>query len=897
MLKLEKITKNYVIDKTLSVHALKGIDLEFPKNGFVSILGQSGCGKTTLLNIIGGLDRYTTGDLQIDGKSTKEFSDKEWDNYRNKKIGMVFQSYNLISHMTVLGNVEIAMTLSGVSRSKRREVAKKALESVGLGGELDKKPNQLSGGQMQRVAIARAIVNVPNVILADEPTGALDSVTSVQILNILGELAKDKLVIMVTHNRNLALTYSSRVIEMSDGLIFNDVKNIPTYKSAVTKENENQKSSIKDNSFTMIEEDFDAKLAKELSKDKRKEKDKTSMSFGTAISISGRNLRTKKGRTIATAIAGSIGIVGVALVLAISNGFGNYLSNLETETLAQFPVSVEQYSYDADDFTSGGTANLETYPENHDVIVTEPASASFHVNNIDDAYINYVDAMDENLTSDVQYNYSLQSNVLAKNSAGDVTKINTTQSSFLSSYFSTKNYWYQLPDSQEFILSQYDVIEGDYPTSKNDVVLVVDAYNSMYKSTLTQLGYDSDEKSISVPDVLNHEFKLVSNNNYYTENSETTDVTGLFLKTNEQLADEGLSISQMQETIAKASTIDYTKIDEPETQAEIVAITTELKTYFNSSEETKALKSYSSPSDEEKKAIYDDDNKTDTLNVVGILRPKESTVSPVLSTGIYYTKDLVDSEIVSNATSAIADDYTNHLVLNSSTNLPSLYNIINDSNKVDLTIDNMIEEITSYFTKRQVYGTDLLVTSITIFPKDFDSKADILSYLDSYNIGKDKNDQVKYSDLAGSVTSTLETLISIISSVLIAFASISLIVSSVMIGVITHTSVIERTKEIGILRAVGARKKDVSRLFEAEAMIIGGLSGIVGITVTYALSPIINVIVNNLNPSYEIGNIASLVWWHALALIGISILLTFMASLIPARAAAHKDPVVALRTE
>lgn len=897
MLKLKKITKDYVIDKNLSVNALKGIDLEFPEHGFVSILGQSGCGKTTLLNIIGGLDRYTTGDLQIDGKSTKEFSDKEWDNYRNKKIGMVFQSYNLISHMTVLGNVEIAMTLSGVSRSKRREVAKKALESVGLGGELDKKPNQLSGGQMQRVAIARAIVNVPNVILADEPTGALDSVTSVQILNILGELAKDKLVIMVTHNRNLALTYSSRVIEMSDGLVFNDVKNIPTYKSEVAKENKNQKSSIKANSFTMIEEDFDAKLAKELSKEKKKEKDKTSMSFGTAISISGRNLRTKKGRTIATSITGSIGIIGVALVLAISNGFSNYISNLESETLAQFPVSVEEFSYDAEGFSSGGTNDLETYPENHDVVVTEPASASLHVNNIDNEYISYVEAMDDELTSDVQYNYSLQSNVLAENSSGEVNSLRTTQASLVSSLFSTSNYWNQLPDSEEFILSQYDVIEGTYPESKNDVVLVVDEYNSMYKTTLNQLGYDSDQDSVSVADVLNHEFKLVSNNNYYTENTETTDVTGLFLKSNEQLAAEGLSITQMQETIAKVSTIDYSKIDEPETQAEIAAITEELKNYFNSTEDTRTLKSYSAPSAEEKKAIYNDDEKTDTLNVVGILRPKESTVSPVLSNGIYYTKALVDSEIVSNATSDIAADYTNHLVLDSTTNLPSLYNIIGNSNKADLTIDNMIEQITSYFTNRKVFGTDLLVTSITIFPKDFESKADILSYLDSYNIGKDKIDQVKYSDLAGSVTSTLETLISIISSVLIAFASISLIVSSVMIGVITHTSVIERTKEIGILRAVGARKKDVSRLFEAEAMIIGGLSGVVGIAVTYLLSPIVNVIVNNLNPQFDIGNIASLVWWHALVLIGISIILTFMASLIPARSAAQKDPVVALRTE
>ena len=907
MLKLEKITKDYILDKNLSVPALKGIDLEFPKHGFTAILGQSGCGKTTLLNIIGGLDRYTAGDLKIDGKSTKQFKDKDWDNYRNKKIGMVFQSYNLISHMTVVGNVEIAMTLSGVSRSKRHARALKALDSVGLTSEINKKPNQLSGGQMQRVAIARAIVNNPNIILADEPTGALDTKTSIQIMNILEELSKDKLIIMVTHNRNLAFSYATRVIEMSDGLIIKDTPNEPKYKKLIenkknktnnNKRKNNDKEKVlkaNSNSFTLTELDFNPKLSKELAKEKSKRKNKTSMSFGTALSISGRNLRTKKGRTIMTAVAGSIGIIGVALVLAISNGFSNYISNLESETLSTFPISVEEYTYDFSTVSESSESEKVAFPEDHDIVVSEPISASFHVNNITDDYLSYISNMDENLTSAVQYGYSLSSNVLTKNDeTGEISTIKTSQASLVESYTSS-SYWHQLPDSKDFILSQYDLIEGTYPSSAYEVALVVDEYNSMYSSTLEQLGYDADAETISVDDVLAHTFKMIPNDDFYTENGITRDVSGYFLKSNEQLKSEGLSVSDIAAYLSDLAT--EASADDPDTEA-IEEITTELMNYFEYDDEGRTIHAFSTPSNAELETLYN--NSGLTLKVSGILRPKESTVTSVLGTGIYYTKDLVDTQLEMDSNSAIAADYANHFVINSFLGIPNanVYNIIDNCDPVDAaSLSKTIENITNYFTYRKVYGTDIFVTSITIYPKSFDNKALILEYLDAYNVGKSSTDKITYTDLAGSITSSLETLVNIISSVLIAFASISLVVSSVMIGIITHTSVIERTKEIGILRAVGARKKDVSRLFEAEATIIGVLAGVVGVLFTYLVSPIINVIINNLNPSFDTGNIASLLPLHALILIAISVILTFIASLVPARMAAHKDPVVALRTE
>lgn len=905
MLKLENITKDYVLDKNLFVPALKGINLEFPKAGFTAILGQSGCGKTTLLNIIGGLDRYTNGDLKINGKSTTQFKDKDWDNYRNKKIGMVFQSYNLISHMTVIGNVEIAMTLSGVSRAKRHKRALKALDSVGLLSEINKKPNQLSGGQMQRVAIARAIVNNPNIILADEPTGALDTKTSIQIMNILEELSKDKLIIMVTHNRKLAFSYASRVIEMSDGLIIKDSINEPKYKKLILDKKSKEKVQEKvekkqplkaeSNSFTMVESDFNSKLAEELAKEKNKQSDKTSMSFGTALSISGRNLRTKKGRTIMTSIAGSIGIIGVALVLAISNGFSSYISNLESETLATFPVSIEEYTYDFSSVSETPVEENVAFPEDHDVVVSEPISASFHVNNITDDYLDYVDGLDSSLTSAVQYGYSLSSNVLTKNSdSGEISTIKTSQSSLIESYTSS-SYWNQLPDSEDFILSQYDLIEGTYPSSKDEVVLVVDEYNSMYSTTLEQLGYSTEESSISVEDILSHTFKMIPNNDYYTENDVTRDVSGYFLKTNEQLKSEGLSISDMTSYLSSLAL--EASSDDPD--EEVMADTaTELLKYFEYDEEGRTLHSYSAPSEAKINTLYE--NSGLTLKVSGILRPKESTVTSVLTSGIYYTKDLVDTQLDFDSNSAIASDYANHLVINTLFGIPSatVYNIIDNCDPIEASsTTELLENITNYFSYRKVYGTDLFVTSITIYPKSFDDKASILEYLDAYNTNKAEADQVTYTDLAGSITSSLETLVNIISSVLIAFASISLVVSSVMIGIITHTSVIERTKEIGILRAVGARKKDVSRLFQAEATIVGMLAGLVGVGFTYIVSPIINLIINNLNPNFDTGNISSLLPGHALMLIAISIALTFIASLIPARIAAHKDPVVALRTE
>ncbi|MCI2068438.1 MAG: ATP-binding cassette domain-containing protein [Bacilli bacterium] len=907
MLKLENIIKDYPIDKDLKVHALQGINADFPDSGFVAILGPSGCGKTTLLNIIGGLDRYTSGILEVDGKSTSNFTDHDWDNYRNKKIGMVFQTYNLIGHMSVLDNVSLALTLSGVEHSAKKAIAADALKSVGLENELDKHPNQLSGGQMQRVAIARAIVNNPSIILADEPTGALDSKTSVQIMEILAKIALSRLVIMVTHNRQLAFEYATRVIEMSDGKITADKTNIPQHKEAPVQKEPAEKKDNAENDYTLIDENFSKNVAKELKEAKTKKK-KSSMSFWTALSISWHNLRSKKTRTVLTSIAGSFGIIGVALVLAVSNGFTNYINDMQSETLAQFPVSIEEYSYDT---SSIKPADLDPYPDDHDIIVEKPISSLLHVNNITDDYVDYVNKMNTEYYSSINLNYALRSNVLTKSaSTGKVTSLSTDSSSLIES-LTSNNYWYQLPSSDDFVKNKYDVIEGKYPSAANEVIIVVNRYNQMSQSTLKALGFDVSKEKVAVSDVLSKTFKLVSNNDFYQPLSQTSSVTGRFLLSKEEMTAKGLKLSKYLEYASGVAT-QYASngnvIDDT-----IKGYLAKMESFFLPQEETRDLHCYSYPTSDQMLSIFDDINKGSEIKVVGIMRPNNTSVTSLLSNGVYFKKELVDQEIAQ--TTEIGTNYQNNMAVTGdysfsyngiTVNLPTVYKVIDSNDPMPVNSTSMVSDIANniktYINQRKVLGTDTSVSSITIYPTNFNQKQNILSYLDQWNYQADgskkaETDQVKYTDLAGTLFSSLEMLVNIISTVLITFASISLVVSSVMIGIITYTSVIERTKEIGILRAIGARKKDIGRLFKAEAVIIGFFSGLVGDLFAYLICLPINQIINGLNLGMDLSHIASLSPWHALILLAVSSVLTFIASLIPSSFAAKKDPVVALRTE
>ena len=975
MLELKNIIKDYQVSKDNTVHALKDVSLKFDQTGLVAILGQSGCGKTTLLNILGGLDRYTYGDLIVDNVSTKNFTDKDWDNYRNKKVGMIFQSYNLIQHMTVAGNVELAMSLSGVDIQAKKNIAKKALIRVGLEQQMDKLPNQLSGGQQQRVAIARALVNDPSIILADEPTGALDTNTSIQIMELLEEISSSKLIIMVTHNQELANKYATRIITMSDGKILKDEKNIP----------ENKVKKIKENP-----------IKEELKKVKKVKKEKSSMSLLTSIGISIKNLLTKKGRTIMTSVAGSFGIIGIALILAVSNGLSMFINNMQEETLASYPVSVDETYLDTTN--SSSSSDLVDYPTDENVNVVK-SSYAYHVNNITDDYINYVNKMDSKYTSAIQYNYALQTNVVFKNDNNSTySYLTTTQKSLLNSLTST-SIWNQLPSNTDFISDKYDLIKGHYPTNSNELILVVNKKNGLSESTLSSLGYSTSNSTISFDDILKKTYKLVPNDKFYTRASTPRSVEGRFMKSNEELSSLGLSASEFYSTIANylaelnASTSQAADTSKYE---QMFKNWSDLIDKYFDQPTTKEVYSYNSPvvkndtaaTSKNLKNLYEDTSLKE-LKVVGIIRPKDSNVVNYLSSGIYYSSSLID-EVISEASSTdIAKDCANHLVIkdgngiisdfSSTTTIPydeasyyfpqvystfdsdkdgyadplinyksiltdsELFSILEETitkiqssptdilrirealkagdidkalsvlekytsgyTKEDLktmlkgSISNLVSSINSalstYMTNRKALGTDKKVSSITIYPKSFDDKSKILSYLDKYNENKSSTDQIKYTDLAGTVFSAVETMVNIVTIVLVCFSSVSLIVSSVMIGIIMYSSVIERTKEIGILRSIGARKIDISRLFKTEAVIIGFLSGLVGILFAYLIQFPLNIILENMIEGVKVSNLASLNIWHAIILILISMFLTYFSALIPARFAAKKDPVKSLRS-
>lgn len=802
MLKLEGITKDYKSGDGV-VHALKGINLEFRRTEFVSILGHSGCGKTTMLNIIGGLDRYTDGDMSIDGVSTKKYKDVDWDTYRNIRIGFVFQSYNLIQHLTILDNVAMAMTLSGVGLAERKRRAEEALCIVGLEGQMKKLPNQLSGGQMQRVSIARAIVNNPEIILADEPTGALDSATSVQIMELLKEISRTKLVIMVTHNRELAEQYSTRIVSVKDGEIVGDT---------MPYDGSDESSTEKKVEFEVTD------------KEKKKKLKKSSMSYSTAIKLSFKNLMTKKGRTLMTSIAGSIGIIGVCLVLAISNGFSNYVNELQQTVLAGYPVQIAQETFDTNvllNMFMGGTSGSDgrtQYPDKDTVIQYNPSemiSSAVIENDFGQDYIDYVNKVKENgWASSVTYSYGMDMTVIGKTvnvlGAENYEKVNPSGGFDMSGLIVPKADigWSEMIGDEEFIRSQYDLVAGTFPQNKNQVILVVDSYNQANVSVLLGLGFRSSQKEVSFDDIVGTKLRVVANDDLYVEGEN-----GLFAEKTDSAALKELYIAP-----------------ESETNLEI--------------------------------------------EVIGVLRPKEGTQLALLSTGINYTSELTQYLLDVNSKSRIVEAQS----ANTST---------------DVTTGMPFTEKDTYRKAMQKIGGDSTPTGMNIYPKDFSGKEKIIAYLDQWN-ADNPDSEVVYVDMSEMAAGMLNEIIRIISIVLVCFAAISLVVSSVMIGIITYVSVVERTKEIGILRSLGARKIDISNVFNAETFIIGLLAGVIGVIVTYILSIPINLIIYNL---VEIGTLCMLSPWHALIMIVVSFVLTLVAGLVPSSVAAKKDPVEALRTE
>ena len=764
MLKLKNIKKDYKTGDFVQ-HALKGVDLTFRENEFVAVLGPSGSGKTTLLNIIGGLDRYDSGDLIIDGKSTKKFKDKDWDAYRNHAIGFVFQSYNLIGHISVLENVEMGMTLSGVSSAERRKKALSLLEKVGLKEHAHKRPNQLSGGQMQRVAIARALANDPKIILADEPTGALDSKTSTQIMDLIKEISKDKLVIMVTHNAELAESYATRIVKMKDGELLSDSK---PYDSDESKGNLNIK--------------------------------KTAMSFWTALKLSFGNIRTKKGRTILTAFASSIGIIGIALILSLSNGFNIEVENFEQDSLSQSPIIITNQTVQMDEDTlnelRGDNSTVE-YPSDKEVYAQNNiADTIIHSNKITSDYIDYLDKLNKDDISGISYVKGTSINIVSKN-GDDYSFVQPSSSSMMSSTSSFE----QLPSSNGddgIIENNYDVLAGEVNEDEVGLVLFVNSRNQISSDILKQLGFD---EHASFDDIINKELKVILNDDYYIK------VGNNFM------------------------------------------VQTDLE------------------------KLYDSEDSI-TVKITAILRAKEDKKLIATNTGLYYTEALGKKVISSNDNSEIVK-----------VQREADYNVLTRQSFDDTMTKDMI---LGYL------GADVVPTAIYIYPKDFETKDEVTSYLDKYNEGKAEEDVIQYTDMAEMISTLSGNIMDAITIVLIAFSSISLVVSSIMIGIITYISVLERTKEIGILRAIGARKKDITRVFNAETFIIGIFSGVLGIAIAYLLTIPTNMIIENLS---GLANVAKLNPVHALILIIISMALTIIGGAIPANMASRKDPVEALRTE
>ena len=819
MLELKKIYKEYITGDFKQV-ALDKVNLNFRKNEFVSILGPSGSGKTTLLNIIGGLDNYTSGDLIINEVSTKDFKDNDWDIYRNHRVGFIFQNYNLIGHQSILSNVELALTLSGVGKSERRKKTILALKKVGLEKHINKNPNQLSGGQMQRVAIARALVNDPDILLADEPTGALDSTTSQQIMKLLKEVAKDKLVIMVTHNPELARAYSTRIIELRDGSIISD-------------------SNPYDGKVNTVEDEI-------IRKNKTK---KTHMSFKTALGLSFNNLKTKKGRTILTAFAGSIGIIGIALILSLSNGVNKYIERVEAETLSSYPLTIMEESADLTE-VMGILASGKDKEINHD---KDKIYSNTIMNKMFNSFVTkvskndlksfkkYLDNNDEigKYVNEIKYGYNIDLNIFntyngelvkvnPSNLMSDLGMINSNEMSSMYSSFGmgSNDVFVELMDNKENVLSQYDLIYGSYPEKYDEVVLIVNSNNEISDYTLYALGLkeqkmlkemmynvmkgeevDDTNLEFSYEDICNIEFKLMIN-------------TDLFTKEGNRYVDRSNDLN-----------------------------------YVNS--------------------ILD---KSVPLKVVGILRGNDDSVSYVSKTGgVGYTSKLTEYVINNVKNSSIVHEQENN-------------------KEVNIFTGSSFELGESYEDNLRKLGVTSVdnPSSISIYSKDFEAKENVVRIIDEYNKEALEQEKITYTDTIGLLINNVTTIVNIISYVLIAFVSISLVVSSIMIGIITYISVLERTKEIGILRSIGASKKDIARVFNAETFIIGLFAGCMGIIITLILNIPINVIINNLS---GISGITKLPLVGSIMLIIISVLLTMLGGLIPSKIASNKEPVLALRTE
>ena len=860
MLRCENIIKDYPTSDEV-VHALKGVSLSFRNNEFVSILGQSGCGKTTFLNIIGGLDHYTSGDLIINGKSTRNYKDKDWDTYRNHKIGFVFQSYNLITHQSVLSNVELALTLSGVGKEERKKRAIEALTKVGLKDQIYKKPTQLSGGQMQRVAIARAIVNNPDIILADEPTGALDSSTSIQIMEILKEISKDKLVIMVTHNPELAQKYSSRIIRLSDGEVISD-----------------------SNPYNEFEELNNSQIDK-----------KTSMSFKTALSLSLNNLMTKKARTILVSFAGSIGIIGIALILSLSNGVQSYIDSVESDTMTAYPIQIQSTTMDMTSMMEAMAGKEESSNEKREdnQIYTRSfvndvleSIASSKQNNLEELK-KYIESeqgkeLREN-TRAIEYSYGLNLNVYNEDTDSGLIQVSPNglidklgmsdmvdlRSQFMAGTSDANEVWLQLPDSNTLKESEFELLEGSWPQNYNEVVIgvdsdnnitdyalyslgllnqdeVVDSYNKILQGDSNEIETTKNKKFYSYEELMNSKFKLVFN-------------CDLFEKVN------GIWIDQ-------SDNEDY------------------IKNVVKNAQEVK---------------------------VVGIIRQKDNTMSSGMLGGIYYSSKMSDYVIGQCENSQIVKEQKENKDINIFTG-----NSFKSNEKLDFSSltpqqqmqfasmsqeemmaymqtynDNMNASYESNLKKMGVVNLDS-PSQISLYAKDFDSKEALADCIEDYNDLQEENGNsnnvISYSDMVGMMISSVSSVVNMISYVLIGFVSISLVVSSIMIGIITYISVLERTKEIGILRSIGASKKDVSRVFNAETFIIGLTSGCMGILITILLNIPISTIVAS---KTGVEHIAKLPWQGAIILILISLVLTLIAGLIPSKYASKKDPVEALRTE
>ena len=766
MLELKNIDKSYKTG-TFVQHALKDVSIKFRKNEFVAILGASGSGKTTLLNIIGGLDRYDSGDLIINNKSTKKFKNIDWDRYRNNCIGFIFQSYNLIPHISILDNVEMGMTLSGVNSKTRRRKAKDALKKVGLLEHIHKKPNQLSGGQMQRVAIARALVNDPDIILADEPTGALDTKTSIQIMDLIKKIAKDKLVIMVTHNPELAHEYASRIIEFQDGVKLSDSNPI--------------KDTEKDDKMLKIR--------------------KTAMSFATALKLSFNNIKTKKGRTLLTAFASSIGIIGIGLILSLSNGFKIEVDKFEKNSLSQAPIIISTQAMsvtgdDIDEVTSN--KKLEKYTDKKEVYVQKDIVKSmYHTNKITNDYLTFLEKMDTKYLAGTAYSRGTNLIVINKDYNNNYNLVSTLNSNIQE--------WTLLPtnpnkDASGVIDNLYGVIAGEINNDEPGLILQVDSKNQIYESVLEVLGIENRE-NVSFEEIMNKELKVVLNNDYYLK-------SGNMFYPNQDL-----------------------------------------------------------------ESLYNNKNSI-TVKVQAIIRGKEEQEMITNGSGFAYTNALTQKVIEINKNSDIVKQQEK-LDYNILSNLP-----FDDTNTKEYMLGYL--------------GSDVVPLVIYLYPQDFNSKEEITKYLDSYNENKKSEDKIEYTDMASMISSLSGGIMDAITVVLIAFSSISLVVSSIMIAIITYISVLERTKEIGILRALGARKKDIKRVFNAETFLIGLTSGLLGIIIAYILTIPTNKIIENLS---GLAGVAKLNISHAIILIVINIVLTMIGGAIPARMASKKNPVESLRTE